>query len=127
MSLYALRHVYAVYVQSYVWSCHRDIAGFVETRNGTFIDTNNYRAIMIAHKRSNSRFSAETREVEGSREFIDCMSKDFSYGSYWDNYSNVVRQTTVLAFLTGLLGLIIFPRFWRRIGRDIGDWVTMKG
>jgi hypothetical protein len=55
-----------------LWFCHRDIAGFAN-RPGNF-DPQDMRAMALAHERLDYRFSAETRKVEGSPEFIKCMS-----------------------------------------------------
>ena len=124
ISMYALLHVYKVYVSSYVFVCHRDFAGFV--RNDNPFDPQNDRALHIAHERSDSRFSSDTRQVESTPEFIQCMSKDFDNGIYWMNYSYIMSIVEIFILSTAVFALIIFPRFWRLMGHAIGDWNTMK-
>jgi hypothetical protein len=89
----------------------------------------NQMALRIAHQRSDtllSRLSSETMAIESSPEFINCMSKDFNYGTYWQNYSVVMRYMAVLVFCTVIVALICMTSIWRTIGRAISNWVKMK-
>jgi hypothetical protein len=121
VSAYAILCIYFLnlYDDVDLWFCHRDIAGFAH-RPGD-LDPQDMRAMALAHERLDSRFSAETRKVEASPEFIKCMSENRN-GSYWTNYSFTLRAAAKFLLLTGFFALLIFPRFWR----SIGGWIGMK-
>jgi hypothetical protein len=119
ISAYALYNVYMVYVESTVFVCHRDFAGFVQNRD--YLDPQNMRALEIARERANSRFSSETREIEGLPQFSICMMEHSPYGSYWVNYWYILHAALTSIVWTALFAFIIFPRFWRKIAR----WIAM--
>lgn len=119
ISAYAMYNVYMVYVQSTVFTCHRDFAGFVQNRE--FLDPQNMRALEVAHQRSGSRLSSETREIESDPQFTICMMEHSPYGSYWMNYWPIMQAAAVFILWTATFALIIFPRFWRKIAR----WIAM--
>jgi hypothetical protein len=68
-----------------------------------------------------SPYSAETRMIERDPIFMGCMS-DTPHASWWLEYPFVWAKVIGFFLWNGLIALIIFPRFWGKIGR----WAQMK-
>jgi hypothetical protein len=127
VSAYALFHVYIVNFayDPYVFGCHQKVLGVVwKGLSGPekFEIPENFE---LARKRSQSRLSSDTREVQRSPAFMSCMSQSDNR-DYWLNYTFILQGAAASIFWTALFALIIFPRFWRGMGRAIGYWITMK-
>jgi hypothetical protein len=123
VTAYALVHLYYVHFafDGWVRGCHIRALGVT----GSLVDAD-LGLIVIANRRADSRLSLDTLEAERNPTFLGCIFDRSPNGKYWLNYPFIWQEAGRLALWTTLFALVIFPRFWRAIGRAIGNWITMK-